>query len=134
MTVAYDLMTKQDLTTERERHLLRLVPFPIAAAQEGFQAGGWSRGSLVAVFLGAAVEQREVPSEDALFLLGQLFEGFAADADFRVLEGVEAGARGDQVAENHVFLEADQVIDLAGQSRFGEHLGCFLERGGRDEA
>src|SRR5258707_5627656 len=101
MTVAYDLMTKQDLTTERERHLLRLLSFPIAAAQEGFQAGGWSRGSLVAVFLGAAVEQREVPGKGALFLLGQLFPGLAALAVFRVLEGMYVGAPAHHVAQNH---------------------------------
>jgi hypothetical protein len=46
----------------------------------------------------------------------------------------EAGAGRDQVAEDHVLLQADQVVDLAGQGRLGEHLGRLLEAGGRDEA
>ena len=47
---------------------------------------------------------------------------------------VEAGAGRDEVAEDDVLLEADQVIDLAGQGGLGEDLGGLLEAGGRDEA
>ena len=51
------------------------------------------------------------------------------DWHFRLLVAMEAGARGHQVAQNHVLLEADQVIHLAGQGRLGQHLGRFLEAG-----
>ena len=65
---------------------------------------------------------------------GEGFEGFGPDADFRVVDVAEAGAGGNQVAEDHVLLEADEVIGAAGEGRFGEHLRGFLEAGGRDEA
>ena len=47
---------------------------------------------------------------------------------------LEAGAGRDQVAEDDVLLQADEVVDLAGQGRLGQHLGRLLEAGGRDEA
>ncbi len=47
---------------------------------------------------------------------------------------LETGARGDEVAEDHVFLQPHQVIDLAGQRCRGQHLGRFLEARGAEEA
>ena len=47
---------------------------------------------------------------------------------------LEPRAGGDQVAEDHVLLQADQVVDLARQGRLGQHLGRLLEAGRRDEA
>ena len=47
---------------------------------------------------------------------------------------LEAGPGGDEVAEDDVLLEADQVIDLAGQGRLGQHLGRLLKARRRDEA
>src|SRR5262249_47169463 len=70
-------------------------------------------------------------------LLGRL----AAEAQLRRVEahlgllvGAEARARRHQVAQDHVLLQADQVIDLAGQRRLGQHLGRLLEARRRDKA
>src|SRR5438445_9470511 len=56
------------------------------------------------------------------------------DTHFRLLVGVEAGAGGDQVAQDNVLLQADQKIDFAGKGRFREHFRGLLETCGRDEA
>ena len=80
------------------------------------------------------IQQREVPGQNVLLLGGQFLQGQRPDADLRLLVGVEAGAGGHEVAENHVLFQPEQLIDLAGQGRFGQHLGGFLEAGGRDEA
>src|SRR5438105_8452298 len=45
---------------------------------------------------------------------------------------VEAGARGDELADDHVLLEAAQTVDLAGDGRLGEHPGGLLEGGRRE--
>ena len=46
---------------------------------------------------------------------------------------LEARARRDQPAHRDVFLQAAQVIDLAGNRRLGEHARRLLEGGRRDE-
>src|SRR5207237_2967885 len=51
----------------------------------------------------------------------------------RLLSCRQAGARRDELADNDVLLEAEQLVDLAGDRRFGEHLGRFLERRGGQE-
>ena len=56
------------------------------------------------------------------------------DADVGFLEGVKPGARGNQMAEDDILLQSHQAVDLAGQRRFGQYLGRFLEAGGGDEA
>src|SRR5438445_310268 len=51
-----------------------------------------------------------------------------------IAKGACVGVRdGDQVAEDDVFLEADQGIDRAREGGFGEDLGGLLEAGGADE-
>src|SRR5690554_5494423 len=66
-------------------------------------------------------------------LLGQLLEradvGHAGPAD-----RVEARAGRHEAAEDDVLLEADEVVDLAGERGLGEHVGRVLERGGRQPA
>ncbi len=79
-------------------------------------------------------EQRERPLEHAALFGGQGFERLGPNADFRFVDRVEAGAGWNQVAEDDVLLETHEVIGPAGQRRLGEHLGGFLEAGGRDEA
>ena len=54
--------------------------------------------------------------------------------DFRVLERLESSTGWDQVTKNHVFLQADKVVDFACQRSFGKYFGCFLETRGRDKA
>src|SRR5687767_1292607 len=44
----------------------------------------------------------------------------------------EAGGRRDQLADDHVLLEADQAVALALERRVGQHLRGLLE-GGRGE-
>src|SRR6201989_1432398 len=46
---------------------------------------------------------------------------------------LEAGRGRDQLADDHVLLEADKAIPLALQGRVGEHLGRLLEGGGGEE-
>src|SRR5579864_4518662 len=46
---------------------------------------------------------------------------------------LQAGAGGDQAAHDDVFLEAAQVVHLAGDGGFGEHARGLLEAGGADE-
>ena len=46
---------------------------------------------------------------------------------------LEAGAGGNQAAHDDVFLEAAQVIHLAGDGGFGEDARGLLEAGGGDE-
>src|SRR5712664_349170 len=46
---------------------------------------------------------------------------------------LETGARGDEAAHDDVFLEATEIIDLAGDGRFGEDAGGLLEARGGDE-
>src|SRR5665213_2299555 len=45
---------------------------------------------------------------------------------------VQAGPGGDQLADDHVLLEAAQLVDLPGDGCLGEHPGGLLE-GGRGE-
>src|SRR5271157_2697770 len=59
-------------------------------------------------------------------LFGEGLEGLGVNADFGVEVGLEAGSGRDQVAQDHVLLEADEVVDLAGQGGLGEHLGRLL--------
>ena len=72
--------------------------------------------------------------QNAGVLFAQFLLCFRTDADFRRLVVVEAGSCGDQVTQDHVFLQTDQVVDLARESGFGQHLGRFLEASSRDEA
>src|SRR5438105_3680558 len=53
--------------------------------------------------------------------------------DVELLVGREPGARRNEPAHDHVFLQAAQVVDPPGDRRLGEHLGGLLERGGGDE-
>src|SRR5207245_10346457 len=46
---------------------------------------------------------------------------------------LEACASGDEAAHNHVFLEAAEIVHLAGDSCFGEDARGLLEAGRRDE-
>src|SRR5689334_13439186 len=46
---------------------------------------------------------------------------------------LEAGAGGNQASHRHVLLQPAQVIDLAGDRRFGEDARRFLEARRRDE-
>src|SRR5262249_472192 len=67
----------------------------------------------------------------------RLLEGRAGgqiDLHLGLLVHVEAGARRDQVAQDYVLLQAHEVVHLAGQGGFSQHLGRLLEAGRRDEA
>jgi len=46
---------------------------------------------------------------------------------------VHAGAGGDEAADDHVFLQASQVVDASRDRGFGENASRFLERCGGDE-
>jgi hypothetical protein len=46
----------------------------------------------------------------------------------------EAGAGGDEMPHDDVFLEAAQVVGLRERGGLGEHTGGVLEGGGGDEA
>ena len=50
------------------------------------------------------------------------------------LELGQAGAGRDQVAHDHVFLQAPQLVALAPGGRVGQHPGGLLEAGRADEA
>ena len=63
------------------------------------------------------------------FFRGQLGEAFDAE----VLITFEARSGGNQVSQQHVFLQANQIVALAGQRGGGEHLGRLLERSRGDE-
>ena len=45
----------------------------------------------------------------------------------------QAGGGRDQLADDHVLLQADELVSLALQRGVGEHLGRLLEGGGRQE-
>src|SRR5437016_401562 len=45
----------------------------------------------------------------------------------------QAGRRRDQLADDHVLLQADEAIGLALERRVREHLGGLLERRRREE-
>ena len=47
--------------------------------------------------------------------------------------GIEAGAGGDQLADDDILLQAHQVVHLALDSGLGEDLGGLLEGGGGEE-
>ena len=110
-----------------------------AAAQQGFRASAagvlarrrrrWRRCSS-----STPSSSGKLRASTRSFSAARASSACGPDADFRFLERLEAGAGRNQVAQDHVLLQADQVVDLAGQGRFGEHLGRFLEAGGRDEA
>src|SRR6516162_5423860 len=55
------------------------------------------------------------------------------DDELQLLVSRKAGARRDQAAHDDVFLEAAQVVDLAADGGFGEHLRRLLERACADE-
>ena len=46
---------------------------------------------------------------------------------------LEARGRRDQLADDHVLLQAGEAVDLALERRVGEHLGGLLEGGRRQE-
>src|SRR5271170_353215 len=53
--------------------------------------------------------------------------------ELNVAVALQTGARGNQPAHDHVFLQAAQVIHLPGNRRFGKHTGGLLEAGRGDE-
>src|SRR6266851_2228542 len=69
----------------------------------------------------------------SLRLRGGRFQSLGINPHFRFLVRMEARAGRDQVPQDDVFLESHQVVHLAGQGRLREHLGGFLEAGGRNE-
>ena len=68
----------------------------------------------------AVSNKREVAGQNVFLLDRPAFEGLRPDADLRLLVGLEAGAGGHEVAEDHVFLQAHQRVDLAGQGGLGQ--------------
>src|SRR6185295_14250257 len=74
-----------------------------------------------------SLQERERTLEHAALLCGERFERLRPDANFRVVNVAEAGAGRNQVAEDHVFLETDQVIGPPGERCFREHLRRLLE-------
>ncbi len=75
-----------------------------------------------------AFAQQIHPSRKNSFFFGtKLFEGFRANPDFRVDVRLETRSRWNQMPQNHVFLQADQVVDATGKRRFGQDLGRLLE-------
>src|SRR5580692_734169 len=55
------------------------------------------------------------------------------DDDLQLLVGRQPGASRDEAAHDDVFLEPAQVVDLAGNRGFREHLRGLLERARADE-
>src|SRR5271156_1980987 len=53
--------------------------------------------------------------------------------ELNVAVALQTGARGNQPAHDHVFLQAAQVIHLPGNRRFGKHTGGLLEAGRGDD-
>src|SRR5271163_2673546 len=53
--------------------------------------------------------------------------------ELNVAVTLQTGARGNQPAHDHVFLQAAQVIHLPGNRRFGENARRLLEAGRGDE-
>ncbi|MPN56912.1 hypothetical protein SDC9_204605 [bioreactor metagenome] len=53
---------------------------------------------------------------------------------FDVLVPLQAGAGGNQLADDHVLLQAFQRIDLAFDSGFSQYARGLLEGGGGEEA
>src|SRR5207248_7311635 len=45
----------------------------------------------------------------------------------------QAGGGRNELADDHVLLQAEQTVRLALERRVREHLGGLLERGGRQE-
>ena len=64
----------------------------------------------------------------------QGLEGLGVVTHLGLLEQAETGSGRDQVTQDHILFQADQVIDLARESCFGQHLGRLLETRRRDEA
>src|ERR1700682_4680051 len=81
---------------------------------------GWPLGARVAL-AGSGNRLREL-REHLERLLAQL------------LVVVESGPRGDQLADDHVLLQATKPIDLAGNRGFGQHARRLLEGGRRQPA
>src|SRR5580658_3887840 len=55
------------------------------------------------------------------------------DDDLQLLIGRQPGASRNEAAHDDVLLEPAQVVDLAGNGGFGEHLRGLLERARADE-
>src|SRR5437868_7682308 len=70
--------------------------------------------SLLAAVAIALLQQRERGFEHLLLLGLHGLESLRPIADFGFLVLAEAGAGWDEVAEDHVLLETNQMIDLAG--------------------
>ena len=66
---------------------------------------------------------------EGVFLLGELNLILFLAAYDEVAEGGQAGAGGNQMAGDDVFLHAFEIIDTAADGSFVEHLG--LRDGGR---
>ena len=71
---------------------------------------------------------RETLDEAEQVLQGRLGGGLVL-LEVDVAVGVHAGAGGDEAADDDVLLEAAQVVDAAGDGRFGEDARGLLERG-----
>src|SRR5262245_8468912 len=53
--------------------------------------------------------------------------------DLELAVPLEAGGGRDQLADDHVLLQAAELVDLALEGRVGQHLGRLLEGGRREE-
>src|SRR5690606_5759157 len=84
--------------------------------------------------VGSRFQQREAGDQRPFLLGGNRLQRFGLVANCRLLESAETSTGRKRVAQDDVFLQADQVVDRACQSGFGQHLGRLLERRGADEA
>ena len=66
-----------------------------------------------------------------LEILGQA--AFGGGTGLVIPVGHQAGAGGDQLTDQHVLLQANQVVDLALNSGIGQDLSGLLEGGGGQE-
>ena len=64
---------------------------------------------------------------------GKFFQSFTTIVDLGFLEDPESGPRWNEVAQNHVLLQTNQLVDFPSQSRFSQNFGCFLEGSSTDE-
>ena len=64
---------------------------------------------------------------------GKFFQSFTTIVDLGFLEDPESGPRWNEVAQNHVLLQTNQLVDFPSQCRFSQNFGCFLEGSSTDE-
>src|ERR1700730_16021670 len=70
--------------------------------------------------------------DQQLFLFEFLADRRALDLDFLAIVLRQSGAGRNEPANDDVFLESNQPINLAVDRRFGQHPRGLLERGRRD--